>query len=53
MRILSVNKRRSAAHAVEFAIVCPVVLLLLFGILDIYSVTSDVDEDHDHPSSPD
>lgn len=34
MRILNVNRCRYAAHAVEFAIVCPVVLLLLFGILE-------------------
>jgi Flp pilus assembly protein TadG len=34
MRILNAKQRRRAAHAVEFAVVCPVVLLLLFGILE-------------------
>lgn len=34
MRILRTKYRRTAAHAVEFAFVIPVVLLLLFGILE-------------------
>jgi len=34
MRIRKINCRRTAAHAVEFAFVFPVVLLLLFGILE-------------------
>ena len=34
MRITRSKLRRTAAHAVEFAFVCPVVLLLIFGILE-------------------